>query len=311
LRVLVTGCNGFIGRHLINRLIEENYEVVGIDDCSNSSPDTESEFEIHNRDISTLSPGHGLFHNVDTVFHLAAKARVQPSFENPMKYYDTNVTGTLTLLEACRQWEIRKFIFSSSSSVYGGQLAGYIDNMAVKLKNGQKESDKLEPESPYALSKVHGEELCKFYRDKHFLDCVVLRYFNVYGDNQPVSGQYPQMLPYFMRLYEEGKPFVIYGTGNQRRDFTYVGDVVDANIRAMLSSRAIASMFNTYNIGSGKNYSVNEICDLIDPEHPRTYLPARKEPFATLADNENAKNGLAWKPTMTVEKWIQSKKQKT
>jgi UDP-glucose 4-epimerase len=296
---------------LIKRLIEENYEVVGIDDYSNSSRDTdwESEFEFHQQDIRTLSPGHGLFHNVDTIFHLAAKARVAPSFENPMIYYDTNVTGTLALLEAARQWKVRKFVFSSSSSVYGG--------MSMYFKQspdwaGFKESKELSPESPYAISKVHGEELCKFYRDKHFMDCVVLRYFNVYGDNQPVSGQYPQMLPNFMHLYKEGKPFTIYGTGEQRRDFTYVNDVVDANIQAMLSSRVITTMFNsnTYNIGSGKNYSVNEICDLIDPNHPREYLPARKEPPVTLADNENAKNGLAWKPTMTVEQWIKEKKQK-
>ena len=283
----------------------EGHEVVGIDDYSNSNPDLEweSNFEFHQQNITTLSPGHSLFHNVECIFHLAAKARVQPSFIDPKKYYDTNVTGTLNLLEACKQWNIKKFVFSSSSSVYGGTQVGF-------TKGGHKENYELEPQSPYALSKVHGEELCLWYKNIYNIDCIILRYFNVYGDNQPSSGQYPQMLPYFMCLYKKGEPFTIYGTGDQRRDFTYVGDVVDANIQSMLSSYLLTNLDNKgiFNIGSAVNHSVNEICDMIDPMHPRKYLPTRKEPFATLADNTCAKLGLAWQPTMTVEKWIRNQK---
>jgi UDP-glucose 4-epimerase len=303
MRVLVTGCNGFIARHLIRRLVKENYEVVGVDDYSNSDPDNdwESEFEFHQQDIRTLSPGHSLFNGVDTIFHLAAKARVQPSFDNPMRYYDTNVTGTLNLLEAAKQWKVRKFVFSSSSSVYGGTHIGFI-------KVGHKENDILEPASPYALSKVHGEELCLWYKKAYNMDCIILRYFNVYGDNQPSSGQYPQMLPYFMHLYKKGEPFPIYGTGDQRRDFTYVKDVVEANILAMLSDTMLDTVYNkgVFNIGSAVNHSVNEICDMIDPVHPRKYLPARIEPFATLADNTCAKLVLGWHPNTTLKQWIKN-----
>lgn len=309
MKVLVTGSGGFIARHLIKRLLREGYEVVGVDDYSNSAPDFdwESEFEFHKQDISKLNPGHHLFDGVKCIFHLAAKARVQPSFEDPKKYFDTNVTGTLNLLEACRYWKIDKFVFSSSSSVYGGMNLSTTQEITW---GGLKEDRDLSPESPYALSKVHGEDLCNFYKKKFGISCTILRYFNVYGDNQPSSGQYPQMLPYFIHLYKSGKPFTIYGDGKQRRDFTYVEDVVDANIQVMLSTEiAIKMGFSiVYNIGSNTNYSVNEVCDLIDPNHPKIFLEKRLEPPVTLADNNKAKVSLAWKPTMTVEQWIRNQK---
>lgn len=301
MKVLVTGCSGFIGKHLIKRLLKDGFEVVGIDDYSNSEPDKEweSKFEFHQQDISKLSPGHSLFHNIECIFHLAAKARVQPSFLDPKKYHDTNVTGTFNLLEACKQWRINRFIFSSSSSVYG---------------DSNPDSDGFDeylnppnPTSPYAFTKVQGEHMCMFYKKVYGMQCICLRYFNVYGDNQPSSGQYPQMLPNFLHLYKEGKPFVIYGDGNQRRDFTYVDDVVDANIRAMSAKNYPHIEFN---IGTGINYSVNEICDIIDPKHPKQYLPSRNEPRVTLANNYMSFKCLEWKPTMTVDKWIKKINQK-
>lgn len=300
MKVLVTGSGGFIARHLIKRLLVEGIEVVGIDDYSNSEPDKEWEnkFEFHQQNLTNMSPGHGLFHNVDCIFHLAAKARVQPSFTDPKKYYDTNVIGTLNLLEACKQWNIRSFVFSSSSSVYGD---------AYLRSTGYAEEQTPRPSSPYAMSKVQGEELCRFYKKLYGINCVILRYFNVYGDDQPSSGQYPQMMPTFMDRYRKKEPFLIYGSGDQRRDFTYVDDVVSANIQAMLNTMTIVNN-DTLNIGSGTNYSVNEICNLIDPNHPREYLPARNEPKITLADNRNSRTALAWKPTMTVEQWIKNQK---
>jgi len=300
LRVLVTGSHGFIARHLIKRLLSEGFEVVGVDDYSNSEPDNEweSKFEFHQQNLTNLSPGNGLFHNVECVFHLAAKARVQPSFLDPKKYYDTNITGTLNLLEACKQWGIQKFIFSSSSSIYGD---------AYLRTTGYSEDQTPRPASPYALSKVQGEELCIFYEKLYGIKSVVLRYFNVYGDDQPSSGQYPQMMPTFMDRYRNGEPFLIYGSGDQRRDFTYVDDIVSANIQAMLSANTLIKN-NVFNVGSGINYSVNEICDMIDPMHQREYLLARNEPKVTLADNRNVKVSLAWKPTMTVEQWIRDQK---
>lgn len=292
---MVTGSSGFIARHLIKRLLSDGFEVVGIDDYSNSEPDKswESQFEFHQQDITTLYPGHSLFHNVECIFHLAAKARVAPSFLDPRRYHDTNVTGTLNLLEACRQWKIEKFIFSSSSSVYGE---------AYMRSTGFREEQRVVPSSPYAFTKVQGESLCDFYKRVHKLNCIVLRYFNVYGDDQPSSGQYPQMLPYFLHLYEENKPFTIYGTGDQRRDFTFVEDIVEANLAALTVKDTLGSMI--FNIGSGINHSVKEICDMIDPNHPRQHLPARIEPAKTLACNVEAGDVLNWKPTTTVEQWI-------
>lgn len=301
MKVLVTGSGGFIARHLIKRLLSEGFEVVGIDDYSNSEPDKEweSKFEFHQQNLTNLNPGHGLFHNVKCIFHLAAKARVQPSFLDPKKYYDTNVTGTLNLLEACKQWNIKTFVFSSSSSVYGD---------AYLRSTGYSEEQTPRPSSPYALSKVQGEELCLFYKKLYNINCMILRYFNVYGDDQPSFGQYPQMMPIFMHRYKTGQPFTIYGNGDQRRDFTYVEDVVTANIKAMFSTM-VSTDRDIINIGSGINYSVNEICDMIDPTHPREYLPARDEPKMTLADNRIANSVLGWKPTMTVEQWITKQNQ--
>lgn len=299
MKVLVTGCNGFIARHLIKRLLRGGYEVVGIDDYSNSAPDFdwESEFEFHKHDISKLNPGHHLFDGVKCIFHLAAKARVQPSFIDPIKYYDTNVTGTLNLLEACRYWKINRFIFSSSSSVYGDNSPGF--------EGFNEGCDSVSPTSPYAFTKIQGELLCQFYSEIYSIDTITLRYFNVYGDNQPSSGQYPQMLPNFLNLYKNKQPFIIYGDGNQRRDFTYIDDVVEANIKAS-KIEDIGGMI--FNIGSGINYSVNEVCDLIDANHPRQYLEARLEPKVTLAHNHLASALLNWKPTTTVEQWIRNQK---
>lgn len=298
MKVIVTGCNGFIARHLIKRLLRDGYEVVGIDDYSNSQPDKEweSKFEFHQQDISKLSPEHSLYHSVEGIFHLAAKARVQPSFIDPIKYHNTNVMGTLNLLEACRLWKIYKFVFSSSSSVYG--------NLVVPETGFCSLLDKPNPQSPYAFTKVQGEELCRFYELMYNINCIKLRYYNVYGDNQPSSGQYPQMLPYFISLYKQNKPFTIYGDGEQRRDFTHVDDVVSANVNALHTKYKFIS---TFDIGTGINYSVNEICNLIDRDHPKQFLPARNEPKITLCDNREAKRLLNWNPTTTVEQWIKSR----
>lgn len=298
MKVLVTGSGGFIARHLIKRLLEDGHMVIGIDDYSNSQPDPEweSNFQFNECDITSLNPKNTLFSDVECIFHLAAKARVQPSFIDPKKYYDTNVIGTLNLLEACVHWGIGKFIFSSSSSVYGN----------IHLPDdGHREDSALDPQSPYAISKVHGEDLCMWYSNMYSIDCTILRYFNVYGDNQPSNGQYPQMLPYFMHLYKENEPFIVYGTGDQRRDFTHVGDVVNANIEALIC-RNYKIGGKVYNIGSGVNHSVKEICEMIDAKHPIKYLSRRQEPFQTLANNNLAASELGWKPITTVDRWIRT-----
>lgn len=297
MRILVTGYNGFIGRHVTKRLIEDGHTVFGIDDLSNSSDD----FDLIDNDnrffhfnicwdddrYRRLADDIG---QIDCILHLAAKARVQASFKFPLEWHDTNVTGTLRLLEFAKVNKIKKFIFSSSSSVYG-----------LSTKYSLFEDSKLHPLSPYALQKVQAEQLCEFYHNTFGIQAISLRYFNVYGENQPISGNYPQLVPILLQKCKENEPFVIYGDGEQRRDFTYVKDVVEANILAMQSKET-----GLFNIGSGTNYSVNEICDMIDPNHPRQYEPERPEPRITLANNYKAYAKLKWKPTVNLASWIKS-----
>lgn len=295
MKILVTGCCGFIGRHLTDRLLTEGYNVIGIDDFSTSPKDWEyveklsDFFCIDLGNVSQIDL-NWILDDVDIVFHLAAKARVQPSFENPIDWHNTNVTGTLKLLEAFKvnNKKNKKFIFSSSSSVYG-----------LSAKYGQSENSKLYPFSPYALQKMQAEQLCSFYESTFGIQSICLRYFNVYGENQPVSGNYPQLIPILLDRYKNKKPFTIYGDGENRRDYTYVGDVVEANILSMISKST-----GTFNIGTGTNYSVNEICDLIDSNHPREFLPARVEPCSTRAISYKAKEYLKWIPTTTISDWI-------
>lgn len=233
-----------------------------------------------------------IFDDVKFIFHLAARARVQPSFIEPDEFYKNNVFGTLKILELSRLKKVEKVIFSSSSSVYGKMLG-----------EASEEGDMLKPESPYAHSKVLAESLCEHYATSFDVKFIILRYFNVFGDNQPSSGSYPQMLPYFLKLYNEGSPFIIYGDGYQRRDFTHVSDVVDANLKSMESD-----VYNEiFNIGSGVNFSVNEICYLIDPAHPVKFREKRNEPQKTLANNKKAWIKLTWKPKTSIKQWITSR----
>ena len=226
---------------------------------------------------------------VDTVFHLAAKARVQPSIEHPIEFNETNVTGTLTLLELCREAGGRRFVFSSSSSVYGDTT-----------EFPTPETAPTGPMSPYGLQKLIGEQYCQLYAQIHNIETVSLRYFNVYGDNAPTTGAYCLVMGVFTRLKSEGKPLIIYGKGDQRRDFTHVQDVVQANILASKSDKV--GKGEVINIGNGDNRSIQQIADVFGG--PFDYLPKRLEPFQTLANNNKAIELLGWNPTGNVEEWL-------
>jgi UDP-glucose 4-epimerase len=297
-KVLVTGGAGFIGSHLVDRLIEEGHEVLVIDSLYTGRVDqVNPQAEFIHQDINLIRPHKlkQLLKKVDTVYHLAARARVQPSFEMIQEYHESNVTATLRLLEASYRAEVRRFVFSSSSSVYGQP---YIQGTNVP----SEEFDQLRPMSPYAVQKVIAEQYCEFYYDVYRLETVCLRYFNVYGERMIDSGVFRQALPYFLRLRQEGKPLTITGDGNQRRDFTFVGDVVDANLRAAVNLPARGGI---YNIGSGHPVTLNEIADWIGG--PREYIEQRQEPRYTLADNRRAEKDLGWKPTVRLEDWIKEK----
>ena len=213
----------------------------------------------------------------DVIFHLAAQSSIPKCEEYPVRAHTHNVLGTLQILEHARKTNA-KFIFSSSSSV--------------------------EYPSIYGTQKYFGEVYGTLFFELYRLKFVALRYFNVFGERQEISGDGSLVLPTFFEQYKEKKPFTIVGSGEQRRDFVYVKDVVEANIKAMnFLDKEIIGMFN---IGSGKNYSINEIADMIDKNHPRTYLMPRNEPYETLANIFYTRTYLNWNPTVDVKDWIQA-----
>ena len=290
-KCIVTGGAGFIGSHIVDRLIKDGHEVHIIDDLSTGKKENiNPKAHFHQRDLSVWNY-LDLFEGVDLVFHLACLARVQPSIEEPHLYHDKNVNGLVNVLEACRIHKVKRVVFSSSSSVYGD----------VEEKDlPTSEFAELNPMSPYAIHKFIGEEYCKLYSKLYDIETVSLRYFNVYGERQSLEGAYCLVMGIFAQQRLRGEPMTINGNGNQRRDFTYVGDVVDANIRAATSDKVGEG--EVINIGNGENRSVNQLANLIGGY--RTHREPVIEPFATLANNKKAKRLLGWKPTMVLEDWV-------
>jgi len=299
MRCLVTGGAGFIGSNLVDRLIDDGHEVIVFDNLSTGQQkniNPKAKFflvDIAHQPYFETNTMKDIMSGVDVVFHMACLARVQPSIENPIEYHSANVNGTLNMLEVCRKYGVKRFVFSSSSSVYGD----------VEEKDlPTSENSKLNPMSPYALHKLVGEQYCKLYSELYQLETVSLRYFNVYGDRQPTSGAYCLVMGVFAQQRLNGEPMTIRGDGEQRRDFTYVGDVVDANVRCM--DYPLEMNGDVFNIGNGDNKSVNDIADLIGGD--RVNVEPVIEPRETLADNSKVKKVLQWKPSGDLEKWITS-----
>ena len=290
-KVIITGGAGFIGSHLVDALVNLGIQVSIIDDFSTGKVENVNKKaycwkqDISKVDINELTD---FMKGVDTVFHLAALARVQPSIEQPLPYHDANVTGTHNLLVAASRAGVDKFIFSSSSSVYGN------------ASTPTSESHPKNPISPYALHKLIGEQYCKLFSTLYDIDTVSLRYFNVYGDRMNLEGAYRLAIPIFASQIKEGKPCTINNDGKQRRDFTYVGDVVDANI--ICASNKKRFIGDVFNIGNGNNTSVNELVDMLGGERGKVIKVV--EPFETLADNAKALLDLYWDPKGNLENWI-------
>ena len=304
MKYIVTGGAGFIGSNLVDRLLADGHEVVIIDNLENS----ESRKRIESKGFSNWKNNNPNFVNEDVVtmtdfsvlygahgiFHLAALPRVQPSIDNPLKYHSVNVNGTLNMLVACKEMGIKRFVFSSSSAVYGN----------VKTLPINENSD-LNPVSPYGLHKVIGEQYCKLFEKVYDIETFSLRYFNVFGPGQPLLGQYSLVIGKFSNQLLNDLPLTINGDGNQRRDFIYVGDVIDANIACMTIDH---TGDNIINIGSGYNISVNEIADMLSKTAPRINNPPVIEPRETLADIKIATNFLNWEPTVQLSDWIENYK---
>jgi UDP-glucose 4-epimerase len=206
-------------------------------------------------------------------------------------YHDVNVTGTHNILVAARNGGVKRFIYSSSSSVYG-------DTDEIPTS----ENSATDPMSPYALHKLIGEQYCKLFCSIYDIDTVSLRYFNVYGDRMSLDGAYRLAIPIFATQIKKGIPCTINNTGDQKRDFTYVDDVVEANVLAATHPMKLDG--NVYNIGNGNNYSVNELVDMMGGE--KSYGNRVIEPFETLADNTKVKRVLGWEPKGNLKQWIKN-----
>ena len=293
MKYIVTGGAGFIGSNLVDSLVDGGHEVIVIDNLSTGKEDNvNGKAQLLICDIShqdSITTMRKAMKGADTVFHLAALARVQPSIENPHKFNKVNVNGTLHILTAAKEAGVRRVVYSASSSAYGDATIF-----------PTPENHPTDPLSPYGLQKLIGEQYCRVFYHCYGLETVSLRYFNVFGERQSLDGAYKLVMGIFADQRLKGKPLTITGDGEQRRDFTYVGDVVKANILA--SSSLLVGQGESINIGNGDNRSVNEIANLIGG--PKEYIEKRLEPEQTLADNAKAKKLLGWQPTITVEEWI-------
>lgn len=288
---LVTGGAGFIGSHLVNRLINDGHKVIVIDNLSEGKKENlNPKAKFYKLDICDLEKIIPLFKGIDYVFHLAAIPRVSLSVEKPIETHRVNVDGTLSVLYASYKNNVKRFIFASSSSVYGNQKT-------LPLK----ETMIPNPLSPYGLQKLIGEMYCRLFSNLYGLETVSLRFFNVYGPGMNPEGAYALAIGKFLKLKKEGKPLTIYGDGKQTRDFIFIDDVIEALVLVMKSKKI--GNGEVINISYGKNYSINYVAKLIGGK--KIYLPPRKgEPKHTLGDNFLAKKLLNWQPKTSLEEGI-------
>lgn len=281
-KVLVTGGAGFIGSNLADRLIADGHDVVVLDNLATGKKENiNREATFIECDIGNYEEIAGHFAGVESVFHCAALARIQPSIDNPLKYNESNITGTLNVLWAARNAGVKKVVYSASSSAYGRD-----EDVALT------EDMDPRPGSPYALQKLVGEMYGRLFAKLYNLPTVILRYFNVYGPRQITEGAYAAVIGIFLEQRAKGQPMTIVGDGAQRRDFTHVDDVVAANI---LAWRKEVRGGEVINIGSGQNYTINEIATFIGGDFVN--VPKRPGEYqTTLANNAKAKALLGWVP---------------
>jgi UDP-glucose 4-epimerase len=300
--VAVIGGAGFIGSNLVDELLTQGFEVTVLDNLSEGKLDNIERWRGHAKldfirgDIRDREMVRRVCDHKDWVFHLAAMSRIQPSITDPHLAFDENIMGTVNVLEGCRLGGVKRFIYSASSSVCG-------DNGSAIVESGKPTPEDCPPDykSPYALTKHFGETAAELYRKLYGLSTVSLRYFNVYGPRHLETGSYATVVAIFRKQLRDGQPLTVVGDGTQRRDFTFVGDVVRANMLAAMNYQTNG----TFNIGTGQNYSINEVAELVAPGHPITNLPERLGEYrATLADNTRARTELGWKPLVSFKEGL-------
>lgn len=296
---MVTGGAGFIGSHLVKALLDLGHTVVCVD---NESSEGHESFKWDDRAVNKKCDINHLttqdLQGVDTVFHMAAEVSIPRCIADPAKTLATNVIGTFNLLECAKKAGVTKFVFSSTSAIYGNGCNGMYDTI------GQSETAPVDCLNIYATSKLMCEQLCKLYAETRTMDTVCLRYFNVYGEGQSNKGQYCPVIAVFKRQKEEEKPLTVVGDGMQTRDYIHVSDIVSANIAAASTERFFHG--DVFNIGTGKSYSIMDIARHIAGQDGFIkFLPPRSgEARHTRCDWSKAMNAFAWKPKVSLMTWI-------
>ena len=287
MQVLVTGGVGFVGSNLIEKLHKQGHEVISVDNYSTGKKENEHSFcEYHNVDLQEHPLEYVKMEKPDIIYHLAAKARILPSIQNPLHTMKNNVDSMIHVLDYARSKNV-PVVYAGSSSVVGDIYS-----------------------NPYTLSKFYGEELCKMYSEVYDTPISICRFYNVYGKYQLTEGAYCTLIGIFERLYNNNQPLTITGDGEQRRDFTHVDDIVDGLVRCgkglNSSGDRLVIMGKTFELGRGKNYSVNEIADTFG-DYPREYIDGRSgEMRETLNTDTMAKDMLGWNPKGDVIDYIKN-----
>jgi len=287
MRVLVTGGVGFVGSNLIEKLHQQKHEVISVDNYSTGKKENEHSFcEYHNVDLQEHPLEYVKMEKPDIIYHLAAKARILPSIQNPLHTMKNNVNSMIHVLDYARSKNV-PVVYAGSSSVVGDIYS-----------------------NPYTLSKFYGEELCKMYSEVYDTPISICRFYNVYGKYQLTEGAYCTLIGIFERLYNNNQPLTITGDGEQRRDFTHVDDIVDGLIRCgkglNSSGDRLVITGKTFELGRGKNYSINEIADTFG-DYPREYIDERPgEMRNTLNTDTMAKDMLGWNPKGDVIDYVKN-----
>ena len=289
MKTLVTGGAGFIGTNLIKRLLKDGHEVVSVDNYSTGKKENHQEgCQYHDFDLSSshtlgIYVDHGSYpawrdDEYDVIYHLSALPRIQPSFDDPVKTFNSNVVSTLHILEYARKNDI-KVVYADSSSVHGNKYV-----------------------NPYTFTKYNGSELCRMYSEVYDLPVSICRFYNVYGPHQETEGEYCTVVGIFERQYKNGHPLTITGDGEQRRDFTHVDDIVDGLIRA---GNEYFKSCEEFELGTGKNCSINDLTGWFG-NYPTKSIPKRDgEMRESLCTDTHAYDLLGWNPTRTLQKYIE------
>lgn len=293
MKCLITGGAGFIGSNLVEKLVELKHDVIVLDNLSTSRISNLNKFiskiDFYKVDITKKKKLlDSYFYKVDWVFHLAGLADIVPSIENPEKYFNSNVVGTLNILEKSRKAKIKKFIYAASASCYG-----------IPIKYPTHEDSKIKLEYPYALTKNLGETLVMHWAKIYKMPNISLRFFNVYGPKSRTTGAYGAVFGVFLAQKLAKKPLTVVGDGQQTRDFIHVYDLVDAII--LIAKKAKINQI--FNLASGKETSINNIAKIIGGKVVN--IPKRPgEPDRSLGSIVKIKKELKWKPKISINKGV-------